>query len=81
MLGASGGSLGHTKHHKVLGACKDPWAKLSTMGCLVLLENFWAVLSTIGCLMLVEDPWAILSTIRCLLLVEDPFDLPKCQEQ
>ena len=38
VLVASGRSLGHTKHHRVLGACGDPWAKLSTMGCLVLVR-------------------------------------------
>ena len=73
MLGASGESLGQTKHHEVLGACEDPWDKLSTIGCLVLVENLWAILSTIRFLMLLKDPWAKLSTIGCLALVEDPW--------
>ena len=54
---------------------------LSTIGCLVLVQDPWSILSTIMCLVLLENPWAILSTIRCLVLVGDPFDLPKCQEQ
>ena len=66
MLAASGESLGHTKHHRVFGACGGSLGHNRLHRVLELVENPWPILSTMGCLVLLEDLKAKISTKRVL---------------